>query len=309
MAKGDVTQPIKAGGRAPSYRGSLMIDVVRGQVRIRKWPRPRGNNRPEIQKWWSEWLRQAMLLMKFAPPREIQLWRDAIAGTPVKLSDIYLASMRGTLWVLEGPDGTQYWPEQAIEKVSQSLDLITAQPGGMIVRGNQQWQGIEPPASINEVLIASNDELPQWMSLAAAGIATAPIGATATRSTTQVMARNTFTPVAFTAAQEEPSGSGIWDAGNPTRLVAAVTGWHSLSSYIRWASIATCICSYRIRINDSDVIASNSTQIGETNNNNTHMSLATSVYLTAGDYMTVEAWQNSLTDQTISLGRGTLVSI
>lgn len=309
MAKGDVTQPIKAGGRAPSYRGTLMIDVSRGQIRIRKWPRPRGQNRPEIQKWWSEWLRQAMALMKFAPPREIQLWRDAVAGTPVKLSDIYLASMRGTLWVLEGPDGQQYWPEQAIEKVSSSLDLITSQPGGMIVRGNQQWQGIAPPASINEVLIASNDELPQWLSLSAAGIATAPIGATATRSTTQTMTRLTFDPVTFTDAQLEPDGTNVWDPTEPTRLTAAVNGWHNISSYIRWSSIPSMIVSYRLRINDTDVVASNSTQVGETGNSNTHMNLAASLYLEAGDYMTVELWQNSLSDQNISTARATLVSI
>lgn len=309
MAKADGTNPIKAGGRAPSYNGKLMIDVVRGQVRVRAWPKPRGKNRPEIQQWWSEWLRQAMALMKFAPPGEIELWRQAVKGTPVKLSDIYLASMRGTLWAIQTSDGYTLWPEQGIEKVASSLDLITQLPGGMLVRDDATWAGIAPPDSEHMVLIGYASSMPEWLTFTEAGIPDEPVGATASRSTFQAIPRVTFTAAIFDAADQHPINNGTWEAGTPTRLNAMKSGWHSMSSYVRWSAVANCIYSYRIIKNGTDTLVSASGEIGQPNNDNAHMPLAWSGWLTFDDYIEVEVWQNAAGTEHLSVATATLVSL
>ncbi len=279
-------------GRQPSFYGVLMVDTVRGSIRVRKWPRPRGENRPAIQKFWSDWLRQVMLLYKYAPSREKIIWAEAVRNMPVKITDLYMQTMRGTLWVLEGPDGTVIYPEVLREKVASSLDSIIQLPGGMLVRGETLWQGIEPAGSSGLVLFTDDTVIPKWGTPVEAGVGRAPIGAYG-RFTTQInIPTNTPVVLGWENPQQDPSDPPIWTPDHTTRFYAPVDGWYSMTIYTLWGSVNnpsphTYLFSSLTdnKMAEVENIISGVHQIGQTASAN--------IRLSAGDYCFAQVLQSS----------------
>src|SRR5574337_334620 len=213
-------------GRQPSLHGILMVDTVRGAIRVRQWPRPRGKNRNETNKWWSEWLRQAMLLWKYSDPRSQELWRQATKDLPVKTTDPYIQAIRGTIWYFQTDDGSTLYPTQARDKVSYSLDAIEQLPGGMLTRGPDDWQGIHP-AELDEysILIVTPEALPHWIRAADSPVTPGVIGAELVGPPNLTIFNVTDSDIPWATATPHPGDATLWNPAAPTLITAPFTGW------------------------------------------------------------------------------------
>jgi len=90
--------------RHPAFKGRIMIDVVRGVVRVRAWPRPRKTlnaKSPAIANM-NAWFKQANFLAKYVPIEDQILARELSGGTAQYPRDFLIAAMAGSL--VEGID-------------------------------------------------------------------------------------------------------------------------------------------------------------------------------------------------------------
>ncbi len=135
----------------PSIRNAIMVDTVRGVLRVRKWPRKRGTPKSALQRWWNDWFRQANLLAKYADgmamARAIEMTKDS----GLYPRDVMLQAMRGRLYIFADQDGMKWYPMAAIQDISDSLDVLAQTVGSVLVRATDRWRA-PPPGAINQVL-------------------------------------------------------------------------------------------------------------------------------------------------------------
>lgn len=87
---------------------------------------------------------------------------DAAAGTGVLWRDMMTAMLYGTLFAIDLEGGTTLHPIQFVEKISRALDLIGAETGAMLIRGQGQWITVRP-GEVGQVLTSTGpDSLPTW---------------------------------------------------------------------------------------------------------------------------------------------------
>lgn len=128
--------------RRPSLRGKVMQDVVMGVERNRAWPPKRAKNLPEVTKDQNDWFRQAQWATKYWAPNPYMEAMRAVKGTPLLPRDIMTMIMAGRLGALVMRDGKVKWPMAALQDISQSLDVVTQEPGYTVQRGTDGlWRG------------------------------------------------------------------------------------------------------------------------------------------------------------------------
>lgn len=128
--------------KLPSFRGQMMIDVFRGNLRIRKWPRKRGTPKSASQLFWIDWFRQANLLAKYADAASHARAIEITAKSGLYPRDVLLAAMRGRLYQWNSPDGWKWYPVAAIEDISESLDVLAQTVGSVLVRATDRWRAV-----------------------------------------------------------------------------------------------------------------------------------------------------------------------
>ncbi len=139
-----------------------MVDVVRGVLRVRKWPKKRGTPQSAKQRFWVDWFRQANLLAKYADPilqaRAIEMTKH----TGLYPRDIILSSMRGRLYTWIDTTGWKWFPMAAIQDISESLDVLAQTVGDVLVRAADRWRA-PVPGSLGDVLtLAGAPPVPAW---------------------------------------------------------------------------------------------------------------------------------------------------
>ncbi len=146
-----IIRTIPRKGRQPALTGRLMIDTVRGVLRVRKWPRKRPGKRTAIERFWTDWFVQANKLAKYADgmsqARAIQMTK----GSGMYPRDVLLKAMRGRLYTWTTPDGWKWYPMAAIGDVSESLDVLAQTVGSVLVRAVDRWRA-PPDGVIGDVL-------------------------------------------------------------------------------------------------------------------------------------------------------------
>lgn len=110
----------------------------------------------------------------------------------------------------------------------------------------------------------------------------------ARNSSVQSIANGSFVPISFDVANYDEWG--YWSAGTPTRLVAVESGIHDIGAQFSIASNVTGKRAITIRLNATTVIATAEITASGTARK---LNISTKYNLTAGDYVEVEAWQNS----------------
>lgn len=130
----------RAPQRLPTLRGSLMVDVVNGKVRIRAWPKKRGKPKNPHTIEQAEWFRQAQLATKYISPEQYRMWTEARAGTPILPRDVMTSMFSQRLVAIHMPNGKVLYPMKLKAEVSQALDTISQTPGAMLVRGEEFWE-------------------------------------------------------------------------------------------------------------------------------------------------------------------------
>jgi hypothetical protein len=132
--------------RLPSFTGRVMVDTVRGVLRVRKWPRKRGKPTNPTTLWWNDWFRQANFLAKYADAMSMRRAIEMTEGTPLYPRDVLLSAMRGRLYSWVDDTGWKWYPVAAQRDISESLDVLAQAIGSVLVRATDRWRA--PPAGV-----------------------------------------------------------------------------------------------------------------------------------------------------------------
>lgn len=155
-------------GRQPSFRGVLMQDAVRGQLRVRVWPGPAKKRKTQQQKDLEYAFREANKTAKQWPPDQQVDYREAVAGTALLPRDLILMTIYGNALAIKMQDGKVLYSMVSRAKVSESLDILSQQPGSILARGETYWAEI-PAGDEGQILVMGPDGLPSWATIASPG--------------------------------------------------------------------------------------------------------------------------------------------
>ncbi len=161
---------IKRAARSESLSGKVMVDTVRGVLRVRKWPRKRGTPKSASQRWWNDWFRQANLLAKYVDAATMRKAIELTANTGMYPRDIILKAMRGRLYIWQDQTGKVWYPMAAIQDISESLDVLAQAVGSVLVRAADRWRAPEGAAIGNVLTYQGEDAAPVWGPSAAGGL-------------------------------------------------------------------------------------------------------------------------------------------
>ncbi len=167
-----ITGSIPRAQRLPSLRNVLMVDTVRGVLRVRKWPKKYGKPRSALQAWWIDWFRQANLLAKYADGMTQARAIKITKGSGLYPRDVMLKAMRGRLYVWVDENGWIWYPVAAIQDISESLDVLAQTVGSVLVRATDRWRAALE-GSLGKVLTHQGTGLPPiWQTPGAGGLVT-----------------------------------------------------------------------------------------------------------------------------------------
>ncbi len=146
-----------------------MIDVVRGVLRVRKWPRKRGKPKSASQLFWIDWFKQANLLAKYADPMTQARSKELTAHTGMYPRDIILAAIRGRLYTWVDENGWRWYPVAAIQDISESLDVLAQTVGSMLIRYADRWKALDPGLEDEVLTLKGTPLIAQWRPPAGGG--------------------------------------------------------------------------------------------------------------------------------------------
>ena len=214
-----------------------MVDVVRGTIRVRKWPKKRGKPRSEAQRFWVDWFKQANLLAKYADAASQTRAIEATKGSGWYPRDVLLKAMRGRLYWWTDQTGWKWFPVAAIGDISLALDVLGQTVGDILVRATDRWR--PPPAGVggNVLTHQGPGASPIWAD-PSAGVAFGG-GCLLTRDSFQIIPHAVMTPLSF---NQEVYDTGDYhdNAVNPTRItVPADKAWARFTASVRWSGSGT----------------------------------------------------------------------
>lgn len=134
-------------GRRPTLRRGIMVDLVNGKIRVRKWPRPKGRRRTKAQRKLENDFALAQRASKYIAP---QIAASAITETgssPLLPRDLTTMWFYNRMYAFQTEDGKVIFPMPARNDVSASLDTLSQTSGDMLIRRDQFWE----PISLEEV--------------------------------------------------------------------------------------------------------------------------------------------------------------
>jgi len=292
-----IIRTVPKSGRAPSLRGSYMIDTVRGVLRVRKWPKKRGPPRSAAQRFWVDWFTQANRLAHYvdgmAQVRAIEMTK--LSGMYPR--DVLLKAMRGRLYSLVDQNGWKWFSMAAIQDISDTLDILGQTVGDVLVRATDRWRP-PPTGNVGEVLThAGPGAPPGWATPAPATVVQATV---VYANPTQSIVTNTTTAVVFD--QTLYDDANLHDpALNPSRFTAPAgavrmrlncgVGWTGFNGGLRDVYVFKNGAALTPWIIDRHRPSSVS-------NAHTHV-LSYDVPVIVGDYLEVMVWQNSGANRTL----------
>lgn len=164
-----VLKGVSRSKRSESLSKGLMVDTVRGQIRVRKWPRKRGTPKSALQRWWNDWFTQANRLAKYVDAATARRAIQLTAGSGMYPRDIILSAMRGRLYHWVDQNGKKWRSMAAIQDISDSLDILVQDVGSVLVRATDRWRA-PPVATIGDVLAYQGASAPPiWLTPAGGG--------------------------------------------------------------------------------------------------------------------------------------------
>ena len=94
--------------RQPGYTKGVVVDTVRGKLRVRAWPKPRGKPKSARVRAQNEWFRDANHLAKKAAGDQIKTAMVMTKNTGLYPRDVILKAMAGNLGDIEFEGGKVY---------------------------------------------------------------------------------------------------------------------------------------------------------------------------------------------------------
>ncbi len=275
--------------RGPSYRGRVMIDTVRGVIRVRKWPKKRGRPKSALQRWWNDWFKQANLLAKYADPMSLVAAKEMTKGTGLYPRDVLLKAMRGRLHWWADETGWKWFPMAATQDVSNSLDTVAQVVGSVLVRALDRWRA-PTPGLLDEVLTLKGvDLIPAWAPAAGGGAAFH--GALVTSLANQAILNGTWTAIIYDS--EVYDTDALHDnVTNPTRITIPA-GWAKvrLNGGNEWQSNNTGERIIRFMKNGATFIGTTWSRIRASATSDRFI-VSPVIPVVEGDYFEVEVWHS-----------------
>ncbi len=195
----------------------MMIDTVRGVLRVRKWPKKYGKPRSASQAYWVDWFKQANLLAKYADAMSQRRAIEMTKGSGLYPRDVLLKAMRGRLYWWIDDTGWKWYPMAGISDISGALDVLAQTVGDVLVRATDRWRP-PPPGVAGDVLTNQGPGTPpEWA--AGGGGGGGALGALLTLSANPVIPNATFTALIWGTEQYDDNDF-VDLAANPTRFTA-----------------------------------------------------------------------------------------
>jgi len=140
-----------------------------------KWPRPRNRVTHPTTLAQMEKFRQANWLVKYAPAQIQQTHRDLVAGTQLLPRDMMIAAIygRGLTWQIIGQ--RRRYPVAAKRDLSETLDILGAVAGDILVRGAESWYTTQAPDPGMLLYSGAPGTPPTWQALSNAPAVWHPI--------------------------------------------------------------------------------------------------------------------------------------
>lgn len=120
--------------RYPSFSKLLMVDTVRGKVRVRAWPKPRGRPKSAAVRSQNEWFKSATQKLNHVAPDQMRIAIQAAKGTGFYPRDLLMNAMSGGIIEVVFPDGTvltsgrRFLEEVMFQGVLLAQDTTTTLP-------------------------------------------------------------------------------------------------------------------------------------------------------------------------------------
>lgn len=225
-------KPGPANRRGPAHTGRVIVDTYRGQIRVRSWPRKQTAAERAKKRDREEWFRQANILTKYVIPEQAIIAIEATRGTPFMPRDLLVMAMAGRVFGYREPGGRTIYPMGARSDVSASLDVFTQTVGGLLARGSEFWEAVDPGTAGQALVSQGPNALPAWADPASA-VAVARVEANSAQALTAgVNTKLTFGSVPFDA-------DGLWDAANSRFVIPAGVTKAELVAGTRAVSLGT----------------------------------------------------------------------
>lgn len=126
-------------------RGYLVRVVRKGLTRRQR----------EVLSPWMEFAFVSNVLWKYQPAEIVAGYQRSASVLGVQARDLFSAGLSG-LWLrFQLPDGRVIWSLSHREKYSRSLDQVADQPGALLVRGKDWWEGVPSGDAEGKVLASS----------------------------------------------------------------------------------------------------------------------------------------------------------
>lgn len=138
----------------------MVVDVWRGQLRARKWPRERGMPKQSYQRESLTWLTEMVREYKMSASGVIEQSRQAGALLRVRPQDRWLHVTSGCAWLIITPDGEKVFPMRFLALMSHIFDNLAFAPGALMVRWNDGWRPL-PAGSVGSTL-KMGKIFPEW---------------------------------------------------------------------------------------------------------------------------------------------------
>ncbi|KKL81949.1 hypothetical protein LCGC14_1989660 [marine sediment metagenome] len=225
----------------------MMIDTVRGVLRVRKWPKKRGPPRSELQRWWVDWFKQANRLAKYADPMSQARAIEMTKGSGLYPRDILLKAMRGRLYTWADQDGNKWYPMAGIQDISDTLDILAQFTGGVLTRAADRWRAPTPGDPGDVLTYQGAAAGAEWQPAASGGGFAG--GALATATVDQTVTSGVLTAVDFDG--EVYDTASLLDPATDKTAITIPAGWEwaRLNGAVRWASNSTGFRLLRFDLN------------------------------------------------------------
>ncbi len=148
----------------------MMIDTVRGVLRVRKWPRKYGKPRSALQAYWVDWFKQANLLAKYADAMSQRRAIEMTKGSGLYPRDVLLKAMRGRLYWWIDDTGWKWFPMAGISDISGALEVLGQTIGDVLVRATDRWRPALEGAAGKVLTHQGPAAAPKWVVAGAGGV-------------------------------------------------------------------------------------------------------------------------------------------
>lgn len=167
MVKTPPSQPLFP-GRGVSLRGQFYTVNDKGQVVIRKWPRPQPTPRTQAEADNRALLAKAARFTAYMSAGSQQFAREVAAASKLLPRDLLMISLFNRLGYVIFRDGRKVYSMPAMQDVSDLLDALGQTPGDILIRGEDWWTYL-PIGPENAVLAVGPDGLPIWSEVPGGG--------------------------------------------------------------------------------------------------------------------------------------------